>query len=343
MPKPTMLIQLPMAATKSAPAAATTFIKYCARAEAAEDLRANRLPAGREVGAQEPDSRPGARSTTPGHVSSTSATSSSAAGSRRTRSGSTSRRPHDQDRTSGRRPHPLAPSRRGPRPARRITADGTGQHGPLARRHLDVSAPDRRPADRGTDLGVAQGRGARVLAGHLEPRGRRSARAHVRGGLRRRPDQRRPGHDHGLGPRPRRLPRQVDRQLGHRPAVRAADDRRRPDAAHALRPELAGRDRRRVHANRDPARPLLRHAPVRDPDGAAGADRARRGDGGGGALARGESVHRLPADRLAEHPPGDPLRLRSRVCPGARRDRRDRPRRRQLTSHGGRLGLHLQR
>ena len=39
--------------------------------------------------------------------------------------------------------------------------------------------------------------------------------------------QRRPRDDHRLGARPRRLPRQERRQRGHRPAVRAADDRRR--------------------------------------------------------------------------------------------------------------------
>ena len=41
--------------------------------------------------------------------------------------------------------------------------------------------------------------------------------------------------DHRLGARPRRVPRQADRQLADRPAVRAADDRRRPHAAGALR------------------------------------------------------------------------------------------------------------
>ena len=39
------------------------------------------------------------------------------------------------------------------------------------------------------------------------------------------------------------------------------------------------------------------------------------------------TVHRLPADRAAEHPAGHPLRLRPRLRPRARRDRLDRPRR----------------
>ena len=44
------------------------------------------------------------------------------------------------------------------------------------------------------------------------------------------------------------FPRQADRQRPDRPAVRAADDRRRPRAARALRAERPGRDQRRLHA-----------------------------------------------------------------------------------------------
>ena len=76
---------------------------------------------------------------------------------------------------------------------------------------------------------------------------------------------------------------QVARQRDHRPAVRAADDRRRADAARALRAAVAGRDQRRLHDDVDRAGDALRHAPVRRPDGAAGAARARPGDGAGGA------------------------------------------------------------
>ena len=44
-------------------------------------------------------------------------------------------------------------------------------------------------------------------------------------------------NDHRLGARPRRVPRQVDRQRRDRPAVRAADDRRRPHAARLYGPQ----------------------------------------------------------------------------------------------------------
>ena len=84
VPKPTMLIQLPMVATKDAPGGGQGVHQVHARAEAAEDLRRQRLPAGREVGAEELRPRKaGARSTTPARPS-TSGTSSSAAGGRRT-------------------------------------------------------------------------------------------------------------------------------------------------------------------------------------------------------------------------------------------------------------------
>ena len=57
VPKPTMLIQLPMVATKSAPGGGQGVHQVRARAEAAEDLRRQRLPAGREVGPEEPRPR----------------------------------------------------------------------------------------------------------------------------------------------------------------------------------------------------------------------------------------------------------------------------------------------
>ena len=47
--------------------------------------------------------------------------------------------------------------------------------------------------------------------------------------------------------------------------------------------------------------------PVRRPRRAAAADRARSRDGGGGDLARGRRIHRLPADHLPE-PPARPPR-----------------------------------
>ena len=79
------------------------------------------------------------------------------------------------------------------------------------------------------------------------------------------------------------LPRQARRQRADRPAVRAADDRRRPHAARALRAEQPDRHQRRVDAVGGAAGAAVRDAAVRDPLGAAGADRARPGDGGGGA------------------------------------------------------------
>ena len=52
----------------------------------------------------------------------------------------------------------------------------------------------------------------------------------------------------------------------------------------------------------------LRHAAVRRADGAAGAARARHGDGGGRALARRRRADDVPPDRAAEHPARHPLR-----------------------------------
>jgi sulfate transport system permease protein len=49
---------------------------------------------------------------------------------------------------------------------------------------------------------------------------------------------------------PRRVPRQGRGQRAHRPAVRPADDRGRPDPARPLRPELARGRERRLHEGR---------------------------------------------------------------------------------------------
>ncbi len=72
-------------------------------------------------------------------------------------------------------------------------------------------------------------------------------------------------HADRVGPGARPVPRQARRQRADRPAVRAADDRRRAHAAGALRPDQPGRHRRRVHAVRRPARAAVRDAAVRDP------------------------------------------------------------------------------
>ena len=78
------------------------------------------------------------------------------------------------------------------------------------------------------------------------------------------------------------LPRQALRQRGHRPAVRAADDRRGTDAARALRADRRRRRQRRVHALGRAHGAALRDAAVRRAHRAAGAARARPRDGGGG-------------------------------------------------------------
>ncbi len=92
-------------------------------------------------------------------------------------------------------------------------------------------------------------------------------------------------HDHRLGAGRDYFARQVHRQRDHRPAVRAADDRRRARAPRPLRPADADRlhDRlvslrreRDVHARRDLPRAAVRDPAVRRPDGAARAHRARQ-------------------------------------------------------------------
>ena len=98
--------------------------------------------------------------------------------------------------------------------------------------------------------------------------------------------ERRARNDHRVGARARRLPRQDAGQRDHRPPVRPPDDRRRADAARALRSDLTGGHRRGVHADGDRPRADVRDAPVRRADGAAGAPGARPRARGGGAVAR---------------------------------------------------------
>ena len=88
------------------------------------------------------------------------------------------------------------------------------------------------------------------------------------------------------------FPGQAVRERADRPAVRAADDRRRPDAARALRAEQRRARQRRVHALGRADGAPLRDAAVRRAHGAAGADRARPRDGGGGGVARREPAAR---------------------------------------------------
>ena len=73
----------------------------------------------------------------------------------------------------------------------------------------------------------------------------------------------------------RPLLRQARPRGAHRHPVRAADDRRRPGAAVALRAGQPARHRHRQHPARGLPRLPLRHAAVRRAHGAAGARRAR--------------------------------------------------------------------
>ena len=89
VPKPTMLIQLPMVATKDAPAAAKAFIKYVHAPKQQKIFAVNGYrPVVKSVLEELRPRKAGARSTTPARPS-TSGTSSSAAGGRRTTCGST--------------------------------------------------------------------------------------------------------------------------------------------------------------------------------------------------------------------------------------------------------------
>ena len=127
----------------------------------------------------------------------------------------------------------------------------------------------RPPADRGAHLGGDERGLAVVLGRRLEPAGGRRAEA----------DARRFGRSSRSSTpcwgRSRRgcssatTSAARHRQRGHRPPVRTADDRRRPDAARALRADVADRHQRRLHADGDRALPDVRHAAVRRPHGAA--------------------------------------------------------------------------
>ena len=98
-------------------------------------------------------------------------------------------------------------------------------------------------------------------------------------------DQRGRRHGDRLGPGQGQLPGQGDRQLGHRPSLRPADGRRGDHPARPLRDRQPGGDRHRLHAGRRRGGPAVRHPAVRRPRRAAGAARARPGDGGGRGVA----------------------------------------------------------
>ena len=124
---------------------------------------------------------------------------------------------------------------------------------PAHRRRGRRALPERHraaAAGRGDGEGV-RGRDRRVLGAGHPAAGGRGAQADARA-------SRWPsrainivaGHADRLGARARRVPRQELREHADRPAVRAADDRGRADAAGALRRAVAGRHRRRLHARR---------------------------------------------------------------------------------------------
>ena len=136
---------------------------------------------------------------------------------------------------------------------------------------------------------------------------------------------------------------QARRQRADRPALRAADDRRRADADGALRPaQPAGRQRRLHPAGRRPGA-AVRDAAVRGAGRAAGAGGAGPRDGGGGRRARRQRVHHLPAHHPAQPDAGHPRRRGAGLRPRAGRVRLGRAHLRQHpVSTRGRLGADLQ-
>ena len=201
-----------------------------------------------------------------------------------------------------------------------------------------------RPADRRARLGVARGRPAPVLVRGDAAGGRRCAQAEHRRRAARLGRQRGGRDDHRLGARARRVPRQERRERDHRPALRPSDDRRRADAARALRAADTGRNQRRLHAHRDRPRAALRDAAVRRADGAAGAARARPRVRGGRTLAGSERVSRLPERRSCRtSSPGILSGVALAFARAVGRDRRARADLRQpAVQDGGRVGLRLQ-
>ena len=165
-----------------------------------------------------------------------------------------------------------------------------------------VAQPHRPAAARRRRRALARRRPRRVL-GRGDARARRSARCASRcsSRSRRRRSTRSSGTLIAWVLVRDRFRGKARRQRADRPAVRAADDRRRPDAAGALRAEEPDRRQRRADQARGAAGAAVRDAAVRDPLGAAGADRARPRDGGGRRVARrapgGDLRARDPARR----------------------------------------------
>ena len=155
-------------------------------------------------------------------------------------------------------------------------------------------------------------------------------------------DRRRDGHADRLGAGARRVPGQADRQRPDRPPVRAADDRRRPRPARAVRTEWAGRHQRGLYAGGRAARAAVRDAAVRRARGPAGADRPRARGRGGRRIARRRRVHDVPPDHPAGAAAGDPGGCRPGVRARGRRVRLDHPHQREpAVQDRGRVGARL--
>ena len=312
-PPQTILIQNPIAVTKTASPAAKAFLAYLLS------------PAGQTVWGKQ-GYRPvlpvgGGQVQLPQAQDACSPSTSSAAGRRSTRSSSTRRRaswPRSSSRSASPPPavvaapmsstgasvgRPGSPGRRrrarrpparagtlaphppsAPPPALVAAGRVAGRVGGPALAVTYLSLLVLLPAGRAGHQGL-QRRVERVLDADHQPAGGVRARAdagplrHCGGGQL----HRRPGHL--LRARARRLPRQGARERGHRPPLRAADRRGRPHAAHALRRRQPAARR----PGRHPAR-RRRRAALRD----AALLRAQRPTGAGRARCRDRGRRRLP-------------------------------------------------
>ena len=209
VPKPTMLIQLPMVATQERPGARPRRSSSTSTAPKQQTIFAANgyRPVVKSV-LKSPTSRAGRRSTTPARPSTSDDKSFGGWRKVEQRLVRPEQGPDGQDRAGGRRTHQLARSpHRATAPSRRVSADGRASTGLsvgvistylLVIVVLPIAALVWEAKKSGAH-GFWQAVSSPEAVGALE--------AHVRRGLHRRLDQRRAGHDHGLGPRPRRLPR----------------------------------------------------------------------------------------------------------------------------------------